>query len=142
MAWRGRSRTRLWKKSASRLGIGSTLLGSHSMSYRNKRLSGGLRSDNSVRSKHLDRPHLIVREDINNEYFLIFTSFRRFHLCNISLTFYFKKKKTATVTDAISRLDYDPKLNTTNEYNHATHVKSTKVKSNNHWKMKIQIKYF
>jgi len=98
VAWRGRSRTRLCKKSASRLGIGSTLLGSHSMSYRNKRLSGGLRSDNSVRSKHLDRPHLIVREDINNEYFLIFTSFRRFHLCNISLTFYFKKKKTATVT--------------------------------------------
>ncbi len=29
-----------------------------------------------------------------------------------------------TVADAISRLDYDPKLNTTNEYNHATHVKS------------------
>jgi len=35
-----------------------------------------------------------------------------------------------TVADAISRLDYDPKLNTTNEYNHATHVKSTKVLSN------------
>jgi hypothetical protein len=35
-----------------------------------------------------------------------------------------------TVTDAISRLEYDPKLNTTNEYNHATHVKSTKVLSN------------
>jgi len=32
------------------------------------------------------------------------------------------------VADAISRLDYDPKLNTTNEYNHATHVKSTKGK--------------
>jgi hypothetical protein len=26
------------------------------------------------------------------------------------------------VADAISRLDYDPQLNTTNEYNHATHV--------------------
>jgi hypothetical protein len=31
-----------------------------------------------------------------------------------------------TVADAISRLDYDPKLNSTNEYNHATHVRSTK----------------
>ncbi len=35
-----------------------------------------------------------------------------------------------TVADAISRLDYDPKLNTTNEYNHATHVMSTKLESN------------
>ena len=33
------------------------------------------------------------------------------------------------------RLDYDPKLNTTNEYNHATHVKSTKVVSNHKWMM-------
>jgi len=40
-----------------------------------------------------------------------------------------------TVTDAISRLDYDPKLNTANEYNHATHVKSTKVVSNHKWMM-------
>ena len=42
-----------------------------------------------------------------------------------------------TVADAISRLDYDPKLNTTNEYNHATHVMSTKVESNqkNKWMM-------
>jgi len=40
-----------------------------------------------------------------------------------------------TVADAISRLDYDPKLNTTNDYNHATHVKSTKVASNHHWMM-------
>jgi hypothetical protein len=40
-----------------------------------------------------------------------------------------------TVADAISRLDYDPKLNTTNEYNHATHVKSTKVLSNQKWIM-------
>jgi hypothetical protein len=31
-----------------------------------------------------------------------------------------------TVADAISRLDYDPKLNSTNEYNHATHVMSAK----------------
>jgi hypothetical protein len=30
-----------------------------------------------------------------------------------------------TVADAISRLDYDPKLNSTNEYNHAMHVMST-----------------
>jgi hypothetical protein len=40
-----------------------------------------------------------------------------------------------TVADAISRLDYDPKLNTINEYNHATHVKSTKVLSNQKWMM-------
>jgi hypothetical protein len=40
-----------------------------------------------------------------------------------------------TVADAISRLDYDPKLNTTNEYNHATHVMSTKVASNHQWTM-------
>jgi hypothetical protein len=40
-----------------------------------------------------------------------------------------------TVTDAISRLDYDPKLNTTNEYNHAMHVMSTKVESNQQWMM-------
>ena len=40
-----------------------------------------------------------------------------------------------TVADAISRLDYDPKLNTTNEYNHATHVMSTKVESNQKWMM-------
>ncbi len=42
-----------------------------------------------------------------------------------------------TVTDAISRLDYDPKLNMTNdtEYNHAMHVKSTKVVSNQKWMM-------
>ena len=40
-----------------------------------------------------------------------------------------------TVADAISRLDYDPKLNTTNEYKHATHVKSTKVASNHQWIM-------
>jgi hypothetical protein len=40
-----------------------------------------------------------------------------------------------TVADAISRLNYDPKLNTTNEYNHATHVMSTKVESNQKWMM-------
>jgi len=40
-----------------------------------------------------------------------------------------------TVADAISQLDYDPKLNTTNEYNHAMHVKSTKVASNHHLMM-------
>jgi hypothetical protein len=32
-----------------------------------------------------------------------------------------------TVGDIISRLDYDPKLNSTNEYNHATHVKVADV---------------
>jgi hypothetical protein len=31
----------------------------------------------------------------------------------------------STVADAISRLDYDPKVNWTNEYNHATHGMST-----------------
>ena len=40
-----------------------------------------------------------------------------------------------TIADAISRLDYNPKLNTTNEYNHATHVTSTKVVSNHKWMM-------
>jgi len=40
-----------------------------------------------------------------------------------------------TVVDSISRLDYDPKLNMTNEYNHAMHVKSTKVVSNQKWMM-------
>jgi len=40
-----------------------------------------------------------------------------------------------TVADAISRLDYDPKLNMTNEYNHAMHVMSTKVVSNHQWMM-------
>jgi len=40
-----------------------------------------------------------------------------------------------TVADAISQLDYDPKLNTTNEYNHAMHVMSTKVVSNDQWMM-------
>jgi hypothetical protein len=40
-----------------------------------------------------------------------------------------------TVADAISRLNYDPKLNTTNEYNHATHGMSTKVEGNQKWMM-------
>jgi hypothetical protein len=40
-----------------------------------------------------------------------------------------------TVADAISRLDNDPQLNTTNEYNHAMHVKSTKVKGSQKWMM-------
>ncbi len=31
--------------------------------------------------------------------------------------------------------NYDPKLNTTNEYNHATHVRSTNVISNQKWTM-------
>jgi hypothetical protein len=31
-----------------------------------------------------------------------------------------------TVADAISRRDYNPKVNSTNEYNHATHGMSTK----------------
>ncbi len=40
-----------------------------------------------------------------------------------------------TVADAISRLDYDPKLTSTNEYNHATHVRSVKKKANQKWLM-------
>ncbi len=40
-----------------------------------------------------------------------------------------------TVTDAISRLDYDPKANSTNEYNHATHGMSTKEVTSQRWLM-------
>jgi len=40
-----------------------------------------------------------------------------------------------TIADAISRLDYDPKLNSTNEYNHATHVRSMKVEGCQKWLM-------
>jgi hypothetical protein len=40
-----------------------------------------------------------------------------------------------TVTDAISRLDHDPKLNLTNEYNHVTHVRSTKEEGCQKWLM-------
>ena len=40
-----------------------------------------------------------------------------------------------TVTDAISRLEYDPKLNSTNEYNHATHVMSAKEEAHQKWLM-------
>jgi len=35
-----------------------------------------------------------------------------------------------TVADAISRLEYDPKLNSTNEYNHATHEMSVNEEAN------------
>jgi hypothetical protein len=40
-----------------------------------------------------------------------------------------------TVADAISRLDYDPKVNLTNEYNHATHWMSTKKMASQRWLM-------
>jgi hypothetical protein len=40
-----------------------------------------------------------------------------------------------TVADAISQLDYDPKLNSTNEYNHATHVMSTYKEACQKWLM-------
>jgi hypothetical protein len=40
-----------------------------------------------------------------------------------------------TVTDAISRLDYDPKINLTNDYNHATHGMSTKEATSQRWLM-------
>ena len=39
------------------------------------------------------------------------------------------------VVDAISRLDYDPKLNLSNDYNHATHVRSTKEEGCQKWLM-------
>jgi len=34
------------------------------------------------------------------------------------------------VADAILQLEYDPKLNSTNEYNHATHVMSANEETN------------
>jgi hypothetical protein len=40
-----------------------------------------------------------------------------------------------TVADAISQLDYDPKVNLTNEYNHATHGMSTKETASQRWLM-------
>jgi hypothetical protein len=40
-----------------------------------------------------------------------------------------------TVANAISRLDYDPKVNSTNEYNHATHGMSTKTMASQRWLM-------
>ncbi len=38
-----------------------------------------------------------------------------------------------TVADAISRLEYNPALNSTNEYNHATHGMSTKESAHQKW---------
>jgi len=38
-----------------------------------------------------------------------------------------------TVADAISRLEYDPKLNSTNEYNHTTRGVSTKDLAHQKW---------
>jgi len=40
-----------------------------------------------------------------------------------------------TVADAISRLDYDPKVNRTSELNHATHGMSTKELASQRWLM-------
>ncbi len=40
-----------------------------------------------------------------------------------------------TVADEISQLDYDPKVNSTNEYNHATHGMSTKEMTSQRWLM-------
>ena len=40
-----------------------------------------------------------------------------------------------TVADTISRLDYDPKLNSTNEYNHATHVRTRNEEGCQKWLM-------
>ncbi len=40
-----------------------------------------------------------------------------------------------TVADAISRLDYDPKFNSTNDYNHAMYGMSTKEATSQRWLM-------
>ena len=40
-----------------------------------------------------------------------------------------------TVVDAILGLEYDPKLNSTNDYNHATHVMSANEEANQKWLM-------
>jgi hypothetical protein len=40
-----------------------------------------------------------------------------------------------TDTDAIYQLNYDPKVNSTNEYNHATHGMSTKEVTSQRWRM-------
>ena len=40
-----------------------------------------------------------------------------------------------TVADAILQLDYDPKLNSTNKYNHVTHVMSANEEANQKWLM-------
>jgi hypothetical protein len=40
-----------------------------------------------------------------------------------------------TVADAITQLDYDPKLNSTNEYNHAMHVMSMNKEACQRWLM-------
>jgi hypothetical protein len=40
-----------------------------------------------------------------------------------------------TVADAISHLVYDPKVNSTNEYNHATHGMTTKETASQRWLM-------
>ncbi len=44
-----------------------------------------------------------------------------------------------TVAGAISWLDYDPKLNSTNEYNHATHVMSTNKEACQKWLISSKI---
>ncbi len=44
-----------------------------------------------------------------------------------------------TVADAISRLDYDPKVNSTNEYNHATHGMSIKEVTSQRWLMCLKL---
>ena len=43
------------------------------------------------------------------------------------------------VADAISRLEYDPKLNSINEYNHALHVMSVNEEANQKWLMYLKI---
>jgi hypothetical protein len=45
-----------------------------------------------------------------------------------------------TVADAISRLDYDPKLNSINENNHAMHNVSTKDKTHHKWLIFLKVR--
>jgi hypothetical protein len=44
-----------------------------------------------------------------------------------------------TVADAITQLDYDPKVNLTNDYNHATHEMSTKEEASQDDVLKILV---
>ncbi len=55
-------------------------------------------------------------------------------MCALVILFYIKGIHN-TAADAISRLEYDPKVNSTNEYNHSTHRMSTKEVTSQRWLM-------
>ena len=40
-----------------------------------------------------------------------------------------------TIADALSRLEYNPKLNSTEKYNHTAHVRSANEEANQKWLM-------